>query len=90
MFGVPVQTVNELQGLFICLFSFEDVAHEQRAILWDISTYHMCIQYWLKPASASVQSCKSMYCLSTVYLSHMQIYVTIFNMPTQLSSRLQF
>ena len=71
-----------------CLFSFENVAHEQWAILWDISTYLMCIQYWLKPACASVQSCKSIYCLNTMYLSHMHIHVTIISMQTQLSSRL--
>ena len=76
MFGVPVQTVKDLQRLLKCLFSFENIAHEQWAILWDNSTYLMCIRYWLKPAYVYVQSCKSIYCLHKVYLSHVYPVLT--------------
>ena len=89
VFGVPVQTVKYPLRLLRCLFCFENVAHKQWAILWEC-TYLMRIQYWPKPACAFVLSCKSIYCLHAVYLSHMHIHVTIFNMQTQLSSRLQF
>ena len=75
----------------ICKGCSDVCSHSKTSpILWDNCTYLTCIQYWLKPASASVQSCKSIYCLHTVYLSHMHIHVNIFNMQTQLSSRLQF
>ena len=43
MFGVLVQTVKYLQRLFRCLFSIENIAHEEWAILWDIGTVFMCI-----------------------------------------------
>ena len=92
MFGVPVQTVKGLQRLLRCFFSIENVAHEQWAILWDISTVFMCIQYWLKPTCASVQICKSSFCLHTVYLSHVHIHVPILtcrrNYPVGLSSKI--
>ena len=77
VFGVPVQTVKDLQRLLRCLFSIENVTHDQWAILWDIITVFMCIQYWLKQTCASVQSCKSIYCLHTVYLSYVHIHVPI-------------
>ena len=38
VFGVPVQKMRDLQRLYRCLFSFENVSHEQWSILWDIST----------------------------------------------------
>ena len=91
VFGVPEQTVKDLQRLLRCLFSIENVTHDQWAILWDISTVFMCIQYWLKPTCASVQSCMNTYCLHTVYLSHVHIHVPILtcrcNYPAGFSSK---
>ena len=39
-------------------------------------TYLMCIRYWLKPAYVYVQSCKSIYCLHIMYLSHVYPVLT--------------
>ena len=60
-------------------------AAQMFALIWNyrpwamslfVSTYHMCIQYWLKPAYVYVQSCKSIYCLHIVYLSHVYPVLT--------------
>ena len=43
VFGVPVQKVRDLQRLLRCLFSFENVSHEQWSIFCEILVLNSCV-----------------------------------------------
>ena len=92
MFGVPVQTVKDLQRLpDVC--SPLKMSPTNNEPFCEIFVLFSCVyQYWLKPTCASVQICKSIFCLHTVYLSHVHIHVPILtcrrNYPVGLSSKI--
>ena len=89
--GVPVQTVKDLQRLpDVC--SPLKMSPTNNEPFCEIFVLFSCVyQYWLKPTCASVQICKSIFCLHTVYLSHVHIHVPILtcrrNYPVGLSSK---